>query len=120
MEVITIESQAYKTLEDKLNTILEFVAAIAKEPEENLEDIWVDNYEVCTFLKISTKTLQRLRAANEISYSRIRGKMYYRMSEIQRLINDKVIRRSEEDLQDLVKSHRLYIEQRETVRANKQ
>jgi len=119
MEVITITSQAYKTLESKLDIILEFVAAIKKEPEENLDNIWVNNYEVCTFLKISTKTLQRLRAANEISYSRIRGKMYYRMSEVQRLINEKVIRRSQEDLQDLIKNHRLYVKQRETVRANK-
>ena len=119
MEVITIESQAYRELEDKLDTILQFVAAIEKEPEENPENIWVDNYEVCTFLKISDKTLQRMRAANQISFSRIRGKVYYRISEIQRLMNEKVIRRSEEDLQDLIKNHRLYVEQREVIRANK-
>ena len=119
MEIITIESQAYKALEDKLDTILEFVAAIEKEPKEDLDNIWVDNYEACTFLRISTKTLQRLRASNEISYSRIRGKVYYRVSELQRLMNEKVIQRSEEDLQNLITNHHLYVEQRETVKANK-
>jgi 3-methyladenine DNA glycosylase Tag len=119
MQVITIESQAYRELEDKLETILQFIAAIKQEPEENPENIWVDNYEVCTFLKISTKTLQRMRDANLISYSRIRGKIFYKVSELQRLMEDKVIRRSEEHLQDLIKNHRLYVEQREAIRTNK-
>lgn len=118
MEVITIESKAYKELEDKLDVILEFIAAMQQEPEENPENIWVDNYDVCTFLKISSKTLQRMRDANLISYSRIRGKIFYRVSELQRLLEDKVIRRSEEDLQNLIKNHRLYAEQREVIRTN--
>jgi hypothetical protein len=119
MEVVTIESQAYRELEDKLDTILQFIAAIEKPKEENLENSWVDNYDVCTFLKISSKTLQRLRDANQISYSRIRGKVYYRISELQRLLESKVIRRSEEHLHDLIQNNRLYVEQREAIRANK-
>jgi hypothetical protein len=39
----------------------------------NEDEIWVDSYEVCTFLKISEKTLQRLRVAGTIAYSNIRG-----------------------------------------------
>ena len=118
MEVITIESQAYKELTAKIDTIATFIASIDTQPEEDPDNTWVDSYEVCTFLKISSKTLQRLRAANEISYSRIRGKVYYRVSELQRLMNEKVIRRSEEDLQDLIKNHRLYVEQRKAIREN--
>jgi hypothetical protein len=89
MQVITIESQAFKDLQAKINTIAKFVAAIQSKAEEQPEDIWVDSYEVCTFLKISSKTLQRLRAANAITFSRIRGKNFYRISEIQRLLNEK-------------------------------
>ena len=96
MEVITIESQAFKDLTTKIGTIAKFVSAIQAKADEEPEDGWVDSYEVCEYLKVSTKTLQRLRAAKSVNYSRIRGKVYYRISEIHRLLNNNVIRRSEE------------------------
>jgi len=77
------------------------------------------NYEVCTFLRISGKTLQRLRNANSVSYSRIGGKIFYRISEIQRLLSENLIHCSSEHLGDLIKNHQLYVEQRHTVRTNK-
>ena len=120
MEVITVESQAFRDLQAKINTIAKFVAALhSKAEEQPPEDGWVDSYEVCTFLKISAKTLQRLRAANAINFSQIRGKNYYRISEIERLLNENVIRRSEEHLQDLRKNHQLYVEQRRAVKTDK-
>ena len=119
MEVITIEAQAFKELSAKINMIAKFVANIQAKDEEKPTDGWVDNYEVCTFLKISTKTLQRLRAANLVTYSRIRGKNFYKISEIQRLMENNIIRRSEEHLQDLIKNHQLYAEQRRNTKANR-
>jgi hypothetical protein len=119
MEVITIESQAFKDLQAKINTVAKFVAALQSKMEEEPEDSWVDSYEVCTFLKISSKTLQRLRAANAVSYSQIRGKNFYRISEIQRLLKENTIRRTDEHLQDLIKNHQLHVEQRRSVRKDK-
>jgi hypothetical protein len=119
MDVITIESQAYKDLVTKIDTIAKFViASQAKEEEKDL-DGWVDSYEVCTFLKISSRTLQRLRAAHAVNYSLIRGKTFYKISEIQRLLNENVIRRSDECLQDLVKNHTLHAKQRRDTKSNK-
>jgi hypothetical protein len=119
MEVITIESKAFKDLTAKIGTIAKFVSAIHAKTEEEPGDGWVDSYEVCTFLKISEKTLQRLRAAKCVNYSRIRGKIFYRISEIQRLMNDNVIRRSEEQLQDLIKNHQFHVEQRRNIKKDK-
>jgi hypothetical protein len=119
MEVITIESQAYKELILQINTIAKFVIAGQTKEEENVSDSWVDSYEVCTFLKISSRTLQRLRAAGAINYSLIRGKTFYRISEIQRLLQDNIIRRSDEHLQDLIKNHRLHVEQRRDTKTNR-
>jgi hypothetical protein len=116
MEVITIEAQAFKELMAKINTIAKFVAAQDAKAEGEHCDSWVDSYEVCTFLKISEKTLQRLRATNSIAFSRIRGKNFYRISEIQRLLNENVIRRSEEDFQNLIKNSQLHVEQRRNIR----
>jgi hypothetical protein len=119
MEVITIESQAFKDLSKKINTIAQFVSALQKKAEEEPADGWVDSYDVCTFLKISAKTLQRLRAANSVSFSRIRGKNFYRISEIQRLLSENIIRRSEEDLQNLIKNNQLHVEQRRNIKTDK-
>ena len=118
MEVITIEAQAFKELSAKINVIAKFVASIQAKVEDEPAESWVDNYEVCTFLKVSPKTLQRLRTANLVSYTRIRGKNFYKISEIKRLMDDQIIRRSEEHLQDLIKNHKLYVEQRRNSKAN--
>jgi len=119
MEVITIESQAFKDLSTKIGTIAKFVSAMQAKADEESADGWVDSYEVCTFLKVSAKTLQRLRASKDVNYSRIRGKNFYRISEIQRLMNDNVIRRSEEHLQDLIKNYQLHVEQRRNIKTNR-
>lgn len=47
MEVITMESQAYKNLMSKVDTIFDYV--ISQQNIQDEEDSWVDSYEVCTF-----------------------------------------------------------------------
>ena len=120
MEVITIESQAFKDLQSKIGTIAKFVTAMQnKEEEKKPEDGWVDTYDVCTFLKVSAKTLQRLRASGKITFSRISGKIFYRISEIERLMNDNMILSTDEHLQNLIKNNQLHVEQRRNIKANK-
>lgn len=109
MEVITIESQAYKNLVSKVDTIFDYV--ISQQNPQDEEDGWVDSYEVCTFLKISDRTLQRLRSARKINYSRIRGKNYYKISEIKRMMEENLIRRSEECLEELIQNHQKNVRQ---------
>ena len=48
MEVITIESQAFKDLISKVDTIFDYV--ISQQNTQDEEDSWVDNYEVCSQL----------------------------------------------------------------------
>ncbi|GEM52768.1 DNA-binding protein [Empedobacter brevis NBRC 14943 = ATCC 43319] len=104
MEVITIESEAYQDLMSKVDTIFDYVIS-QQNTDKNEDESWVDSYEVCTFLKISDRTLQRLRSENKINYSRIRGKNYYKISEIRRMLKENLIRRSEESLQELIQNH---------------
>jgi hypothetical protein len=113
MEVITIESQAYKNLMSKVDTIFDYV--ISQQNIQDEEDSWVDSYEVCTFLKISDRTLQRLRSENKINYSRIRGKNYYKISEIKRMMEENLIRRSEDCLQDLIQNHQKNVRQKQSA-----
>jgi hypothetical protein len=50
----------------------------------------VDSYEACILLKISRRTLQRLRASRTVNCFLRRGKIFYRISEIQRLLNEDI------------------------------
>ena len=113
MEVITIESQAFKDLMSKVDTIFDYV--ISQQNTQDEEDSWVDSYEVCTFLKISDRTLQRLRSENKINYSRIRGKNYYKISEIKRMMEENLIRRSEDCLKDLIQNHQKNVRQKQSA-----
>lgn len=118
MEVITLESQAFKDLMDKVNTIAKFV--VNYQPKElNEEETWVDGYEVCTFLKISERTLQRLRTKGLISYSIISGKTYYTIAEVKRMLSERLVRSNQQALDNLIQSHKNYVEQRRNTRTNK-
>lgn len=118
MEVITIESEAYKDLITKINTIAKFVIENQQEDNSNPDEMWVDSYEVCTFLKISERTLQRLRSKGTISYSIIGGKSYYTIAEIKRMLNERRIRTNEENLDDLITNYKNYAQQRRNIKKN--
>jgi hypothetical protein len=119
MEVITVESKAYKELVAKINTIAQFVADNQSVNTINPEEEWIDSFEVCSFLNISQRTLQRLRSKGAITYSVIAGKTYYTIAEIKRMLNERLIRSSEEAMQNLITNHQRYVEQRRVAKTNK-
>jgi len=92
MEVITMESRVYKDLIDKIDKISVFVVKCEAgiKPQSN-DEIWLDSQEVANLLRISTRTLQRLRAENLISYAILRGRCLYKLSEIERGLNERLI-----------------------------
>ena len=53
MEIITFESKAYKELDNKITAIADYIFNHMETARQSEEDMWVDSYEVCTFLKIS-------------------------------------------------------------------
>ena len=87
--------------------------------KENEDDIWVDSYEVCTFLKISDRTLQRLRSKGEIAYSTIRGRNFYKIGEIKRLLESRLIKSNDECMRNLITNHKLYVKERRNLREDK-
>lgn len=119
MDVITIESQAYKDLVAKINAIAKFVVDHQEDGTTDPDEMWVDSYEVCTFLKISERTLQRLRSNRMISYSIISGKSYYTIAEIKRMLTEKRIRSTDECMNDLINNHKLHAQQRRIIKTDK-
>ena len=118
MEVITIDSKAYKELIEKIDSIANYIKNTQNSSVE-LDEVWVDSYEVCTFLRISERTLQRLRTNNLISYSILSGKTYYNISEIKRILAERLVRSGSDSLADLIKSHQEYIETRKKNKPKK-
>lgn len=76
MDVITIESKAFKELVAKLEMIARFVTQIEQTTQINIDDEWVDSYDMRTYLNISKRTMQRLRSERLINYTEIRGRYY--------------------------------------------
>lgn len=105
MEVITIESRAFKQLMEKLDTLSEYVSSL-KPPMEDEENNWVDCHEICEFLKVSERTLHRLRTKGKISYTNLGGKYYYQISQVKKLLKDNLIKSSEECFKELVEHHK--------------
>ena len=105
MEVITIESRAFKQLMDKLEALSEYVYSM--EPSvENEDENWVGSQDICRFLKISERTLQRLRANGKITYSCMGGKYYYQIGQIRKLLRAHIIKSNDECLRDLIAHHK--------------
>jgi hypothetical protein len=119
MDVITIESKVFLELEAKINLIAKFVNEQQPIVIENSDETWVDNYDVCTFLKISERTLQRLRSNGVVSYSVISGKSYYTLTEVKRMLSQHIIRSNEECLNDLITNHKQVAERRRMTKGIK-
>lgn len=106
MEVIIFESNAYKQLIEKIEALSNVISTIEPKQQENDDDKWVDSVEVCDFLRISERTLQRLRTSGNIAYSNIGGKYYYQISQIKKMLSERLIKSSEEQLNELIEHHR--------------
>jgi hypothetical protein len=119
MDVIIFESSAYRELEAKIDLIAKFVTDHKTEIVDNPDETWVDSYDVCSFLKISERTLQRFRSKGLISYSIISGKTFYTIAEVKRMLNERIVRSNEECLQDLIRNHKSYIEKRRSNKGKK-
>lgn len=72
----------------QMQQILDEMKTIKKSltPQEPIKDNWIGGIEVQTLLHISERTLYRHRRSGKLPYSRIRGKIYYKNSDIRELL----------------------------------
>lgn len=80
MNVITIESEAFQQIVKRLEAINE---KLNKEKGTTpLQEVWMDNQDVCELLHISKRTLQHYRDSGKLPFSQIGAKIYYKASDI--------------------------------------
>lgn len=107
MEIIALESAAFQELSRKIEKIAEYVLKKENEKVEAKDEVWLDSQEVANLLKVSTKTLQRLRKDRLISYTILRGRCLYRLSDIERGLNERIIKGDPQTLDDFHKQYLL-------------
>ena len=69
---------------------LEKVEKALKTEQRNIEDPILDSEGVMTLLKMSRRTLQTMRDKRLIEFSQVNGKFYYRISAINRLLDENI------------------------------
>jgi len=99
MDVITIESKAFKEIIQKLEKISRFVKIYSDDEE------WVDEHEICLYLNISKRTLQRLRKKQVLNYSMTTGKPRYTINEVRRMLKEGLIRSNPDNLNSLIENY---------------
>lgn len=119
MEVITIDSEAYKQLLEKIDLITDYITEKENSNSAEKDELWVDSYEVCTYLRISERTLQRLRANGLIRYSVILGRNYYTIDEVKRMLNARLIKSDGDNLEELIRQHQNYQKNRKLHKLKK-
>ena len=107
MELITFESKTYKELVSKIDRIAGYIAKCETSVSIEEKEIWLDSNELAELLKISTRTLQRLRKDNLISYSMLRGKCLYRLSDVEKSLRERLIPSDPKTLEDFRKRYML-------------
>ena len=85
-------SNYYERIEDilkRLDEQMTFVVAKMKLNEKiDPEDVFFDNQEFMKLMNISKRTAQEWRNKKVINCSQVGNKIYYRLSDIQKLLND--------------------------------
>jgi hypothetical protein len=82
----------YERIEDilkRLDEQMTFVVAKMKLNEKiDPEDVFFDNQEFMKLMNISKRTAQEWRNKDVMKFSQVGNKIYYRLSDIKKLLND--------------------------------
>lgn len=102
MEIITLESSAYKELIGRIDRISAYIEKQEKQREQqsNKTDVWLTTRQVKAMLNISERTLQRLRDSNRIAYSFAGHNCRYHIKEVERFISEGLIIGDPEKLEE--------------------
>lgn len=84
MEAVILSTQQYNDLVSRLDDLNRQLEEKQKKPQ----DIFLDNQEFLLLMNISKRTAQTWRDEGVISFSQIGSKIYYRMSDVQKLLDN--------------------------------
>ncbi len=107
MNIITVDEEVWKHLNERLKAISEY---ILKLEDTNYDNLWLNNHEVCQYLHISEKTLWRMRTNGQIAFSKMYGQYYYTIGAIKEMLNANAVQTTDEYVEQLMAKGKSYIE----------
>lgn len=93
MQLLLELSSAFKEIKAQLLVLKQTRA-------EQFKQNWIEGQEVMLALKISKRTLQSLRDAGTLPYSRINGKFYYKIADLEKLLESNYSRNLKNESHD--------------------
>ena len=87
MEVVTIEKRTFSYVCERFSEFAKRIESLCSTHTQKVEN-WLDSQEVCLLLGFSKRTLQYYRSSGRLVYSQIGSKIYYKSSDIERIIAD--------------------------------
>ena len=85
MEVVTIEKRTFSYVCERFTEFAKRIESLCSTHVQKVEN-WLDSQEVCLLLGFSKRTLQYYRSSGRLAYSQIGNKIYYKSSDIERII----------------------------------
>jgi DNA-binding transcriptional MerR regulator len=76
------------TLSQELKDLKARIELLNRSRVDVLKDTWIDNQDVMQTLHISKRTLQTFRDNGTLPFSKIQGKFYYKVADIEKLLQD--------------------------------
>ena len=79
-------AQSLLQLAGELKEVKAYLQVIRKSRIELFNENWIDGQDVLQLLHISQRTLQTLRDNGTLPFSKLNGKFYYKLSDIEHLL----------------------------------
>jgi len=84
MEAIILSKEQFLEISGCLNEIRNRLDSKSQSPSEK----FIDNQEFLMLMKISKRTAQTWRDEGKISFSQVGAKIYYKLSDVESLLNN--------------------------------
>lgn len=86
MDIIAIKSKTFEQMKERFKGFSNQVKDLCGDNQD--KEQWLGNEDVCALLQISLRTLQSYRDSGMLPFSLIGRKCYYRVSDMQQLIDN--------------------------------
>lgn len=82
-------TQILKSLNSEIRILVKAFESHKTNQPTDIRSEWLNTVEASHALGVSTKSLQRLRNCGSLPFSRVHGKIYYKKSDIEALLERK-------------------------------
>ena len=88
MDIVAIEKDSFDSFRKKLEQIISLADNTSLSPSDMcIEKEWIEGKTLAASLNISLRTLQSLRESGKLSFSTVGKKVYYKVAEVQKLLD---------------------------------